>query len=312
MTNRNDKCSCGSDKKYKICCLEKDRNDAEDKKQQLLRIMKSNCSNCNKYRKYMITCVHCDLQTCRNCSEKHLLQINKNNINNHCIKCGGQWNIMELYKSGLYTETFITQYTDLVLNTLEEIEEINEFGKEEINEFGKEELYLDKFQIIKMPPDGSCFYHCILYSCKDIPEFQQLFKNYSVIYDLQNRQTNKTNISILRFAISENVSLEDYEQYKMLQDVGIYHSKCENIEDFKKLILIPTEYINDVTLNVFLRIVKNKLGLYIYNNNMLVSPYEYRNKKYNILLRLEGEHYDVLSLNKKIVIEKDNIDIFVI
>jgi uncharacterized protein YecA (UPF0149 family) len=43
--NRNDKCICGSGKKYKICCLAKDRVINEEKKQELLNYVSSNKIN---------------------------------------------------------------------------------------------------------------------------------------------------------------------------------------------------------------------------------------------------------------------------
>lgn len=274
-----------------------------------------NCSNCNKKRKYIITCNSCALPICRTCSEKHLLHSTKDNVSNHCIKCGKKWDLLQLHANGLLTETFIISYMDLAAKLLDKIEDdVNKIEEQEtyINDWNNwseqltkkdEDLYLNKFKIIKMSPDGSCFYHCVLYTCKNIPEFQQLLNNYSKIFDTQ---TNKNDVSILRFALSQNVSLEDYEQYKLFQDAEVYHSKCENIEDFKQLIMIPTEYINDVTISIFMRLMKYQIGLYIYSNNLLVSPYEYRNKKYNIFLRLEGEHYDVLSINDNVILTKDH------
>jgi hypothetical protein len=284
--------------------------------------MESICFNCNKPRKYIIICNNCGSDICRSCAEKYLLNLNKTNINEHCYYCEGKWDLSNLHENGLLTETFMNLFIPKIANIIDEIDddlnkleeensvmnEINEELEQIQNEIELEnETYL-QFKVFQMPPDGSCFYHCILYSCKDIPEFQQLLQNYSILYE----QTNKDNISILRYAISKNVSLEDFEQYKMLQDVGLYHSKCENIEDLKQLILVPNEYINDITINIFLRLMENKLGLYIYNNNMLVSPYEYRNKDYNIFLRLEGEHYDVLSINGKTVLEKNSSNLFLI
>jgi hypothetical protein len=282
-----------------------------------------NCSNCNKKRKYIITCNSCELPICRTCSEKHLLHSTKDNVSNHCIKCGEKWDLLQLHANGLLTETFIISYMDLAAKLLDEIEEdMNKIEEQETyindwseqltdlspnnNESSMQELYLNKFKVIKMNPDGSCFYHCLLYACKNIPEFQQLLNNYSKISKIFDMQTNKNNVSILRFALSQNVSLEDYEQYKIFQDAEVYYSKCENIEDFKQLIMIPTEYINDVTIAIFMRLMKYEIGLYIYSNNLLVSPYEYRNKKYNIFLRLEGEHYDVLSINDTVILTKDH------
>jgi hypothetical protein len=255
--------------------------------------------------------------------KKHLLHTIKENVSNHCIKCGEKWDLLQLHADGLLTETFIISYMDLAAKLLDEIEEdMNKIEEQETyindwseqltdlspnnNESSMQELYLNKFKVIKMNPDGSCFYHCLLYACKNIPEFQQLLNNYSKISKIFDMQTNKNNVSILRFALSQNVSLEDYEQYKIFQDAEVYYSKCENIEDFKQLIMIPTEYINDVTIAIFMRLMKYEIGLYIYSNNLLVSPYEYRNKKYNIFLRLEGEHYDVLSINDNVILTKDH------
>jgi uncharacterized protein YecA (UPF0149 family) len=45
MPNRNDLCYCGNNKKYKNCCLAKDRQAIEDKKKEILTYVSSNKIN---------------------------------------------------------------------------------------------------------------------------------------------------------------------------------------------------------------------------------------------------------------------------
>jgi uncharacterized protein YecA (UPF0149 family) len=45
MPNRNDLCYCGNNKKYKNCCLAKDRQAIEDKKKEIINYVSSNKIN---------------------------------------------------------------------------------------------------------------------------------------------------------------------------------------------------------------------------------------------------------------------------
>lgn len=163
--------------------------------------------------------------------------------------------------------------------------------------------------LLPIPRDGSCFYHCIVRALYNTELFynnivlcSSVAKQYPTIDSFQNDKLPQYNcMKLLREVVAFAINDEDFESRKMLSIV--YSNICviNSIDEYKAITELVTEYVDEVLINVIIRIFDNRLGLYIYMENeerVFLSTYDsYHNKEYNLFLQLGNEHYNLLQFS---------------
>jgi len=165
--------------------------------------------------------------------------------------------------------------------------------------------------LIDVPMDGSCFYHCIVkaLSSRDFtdPSYQDIceilkpiVENYIQTHEEQEQETpdqqQGDDKDIFRYSIAQIATEEDYQNYKILQQAEEGNLPLNSLEELKKTLAYSNEYANHVSIQLIFRLFQGLLGIYIYKNNALISPREWHEKKYNLVLELlENQHYNLIQ-----------------
>lgn len=192
------------------------------------------------------------------------------------------------------------------------------YGMDE-NEDAEEEWASGLVEIIPMPPDSSCLYHCF-YEC--IKAFMATsptgdatrikYESYKTRlhtfiksidteeYDVPEIE-NIDHTHILRFIVATNIFEDEFEEYKILCLGEPENMQYESLERFRTGVLFNNDFANQITIKILMRVFDGIFGVYIYckpsiyNNGGLTTGGEWHNKAFNMFLELENNnHYNVI------------------
>lgn len=187
-------------------------------------------------------------------------------------------------------------------------------------------LAQEPYAVIPMNGDGSCFYHCLHHCLEGNEEYNALIVaaeeqlRNDLIDDDEEEYLNNPDqyifdhVTALRYLIASYATEADYEAYKILCIAEAENPKHETFSDFMLSIADRLEYVNEVVINIVLRVLNEKLGgrtfgIYILKDDLVVSPPEWGNKDLNIVLKFVNEnHYDVIHVDETlplIVLNRD-------
>ena len=252
------------------------------------------CQNCQK--KYKVTCPFCKTLICKNCITQILSQ-----PQSKCHQC------QTLYDQKI-VETFYTN-KNITKKLYQIYKQINPMPKPSNPNPETTKNPIIK-TLIDVPMDGSCFYHCIVkaLSSRDFtdPSYQdicQILKPMVEKYIQTHEQDQEIpeqdqcdDTDIFKYSISQIATEEDYQNYKILQQTEEGNIQLNSLEELKKTIAYSKEYANHISIHLLFRLFQGLLGIYIYKNNALISPKEWKEKKYNIVLELlDNQHYNLVQ-----------------
>jgi hypothetical protein len=184
------------------------------------------------------------------------------------------------------------------------------------------------YQTIEMPPDGSCFYHCLDYCLSERPDYQRLLNKWGKkmnryideIVEKHDVDIEKVfdglseHVRILRYATSLHITQEDFDNYLILCMGEDENVSYENVYEFCTGVFFKHDYVNQVVIHVLLRFLNQELmdeiGVYILIDEQIQSPQEWRNKPYNIMCEfINGNHYNVVHINNcDLLITRDEME----
>jgi hypothetical protein len=257
----------------------------------------SSCPNCQK--KYKVTCPFCKTTLCKNCITQILSQTHPEDTK--CSKC------QTLYDR----KTVETFYNDKnITKKLYQIYKQSNPMPKLPNSIPTPKTPITK-TLIDVPMDGSCFYHCIVkaLSSRDFtdPSYQDIcdilkpmVENYIQTHEEEETQDQQQqqgdDKDIFRYSIAQIATEEDYQNYKILQQAEEGNISLNSLEELKKNLAYSNEYANNLSIQLIFRLFQGLLGIYIYKNNTIVSPKEWQEKKYNVILELlENQHYNLVQ-----------------
>lgn len=278
------------------------------------------CTSCHKKSKNTIECFGCKNLICKKCIE-NMICISQKESDTKCSLPLCQITYDRKIIDGFYKEKVIStkiyqkyniQYPKPRPQTLSKyiITETETKTESEIKQTRKMPNHPKEFIDVTM--DGSCFYHCIVKALssrdftdetyQDICEIlKPIVENYIQIHEDEDteeetEEDEKANdAEIFRYSISEIATEEDYQNYCILQQAESENILISSLEEFKKTLAYTKEYANHVTIQLLFRLFQGLLGIYIYKNEVLVSPNEWLEKKYNVVLvLLENQHYNLI------------------
>ena len=266
------------------------------------------CLNCQK--KYKVTCPFCKTLLCKNCITEIL-----SNPHPKCPQC------QTLYDRKT-VETFYNEKN--ITKKLYQIYKQSNSNPQPSNLKPKTQTQTQTQNpkpktFIDVPMDGSCFYHCIVkaLSSRDFtdPSYQDIceilkpiVENYIQTHEENQEQETQDHEEenqqqqqgddkdIFRYSIAQIATEEDYQNYKILQQAEEGNIPLNSLEELKKTLAYSNEYANHVSIQLIFRLFQGLLGIYIYKNNALISPREWHEKKYNLVLELlENQHYNLVQ-----------------
>ena len=182
-----------------------------------------------------------------------------------------------------------------------EQEQNEEYQVEELNS-GNETL---AFKVIPMPPDGSCFYHCILAACSGQPFFEEKMdlcvdKCISLMFDTAKKsKASFERVTVLRMLVAQSLTEEDFENYNIMA-IAEDATPCQSLRQLKGLVSLTNEYANIVIINALVRLFGKSLGIVILVNGEVTSDDIWMEGYDNyVFLKLHGYHYDLYQFYDK-------------
>jgi hypothetical protein len=180
-----------------------------------------------------------------------------------------------------------------------EQEQNEEYQVEELNS-GNETL---AFKVIPMPPDGSCFYHCILAACSGQPFFEDKIRQ-CIQRTFETPKTKENGITfervkVLRMLVAQSLTEEDFENYNIMA-IAEDATPCQSLRQLKGLVTLTNEYANMVIINALVRLFGKSLGIVILVNGEVTSDDIWMEGYDNyVFLKLHGYHYDLYQFYDK-------------
>lgn len=145
---------------------------------------------------------------------------------------------------------------------------------------------------ISIPPDGSCFLHCILKSFENDKTFNNLIFRYLKI--------NSDKIQIIRILLAKLLIQEDFDNYNILCIGEPDNISIKSLVELKHHIVCENMYMNEIFIDKLIKLFNNEYGFYIFCDGELISKKEWLKKDKNIFIDFVYDcHYELISLIDK-------------